>query len=65
MANPWPKKNPFMSIWLSSFNALAGKARAAGAAEFGRQRASWLREATRLWTGARPAKAKPKRRRGP
>ena len=33
MFNPWLKKNPFMSMWLSGANAVAGKARSAGAAE--------------------------------
>ena len=37
MANPWTKKNPFLSMWLSGANALAGKARIAGKAEAGRQ----------------------------
>jgi hypothetical protein len=27
MANPWLKKNPFLSMWLSSFNAAAGSMR--------------------------------------
>jgi hypothetical protein len=26
MANPWLKKNPFMSMWLSGANAAAGRA---------------------------------------
>ena len=31
MANPWTKKNPLLSMWLSGANAVAGKARSAGA----------------------------------
>ncbi len=27
MKNPWTKKNPFMSMWLSGANATIGKAR--------------------------------------
>ncbi len=32
MANPWTRKNPLLSLWLSGANALAGKARSAGTA---------------------------------
>jgi hypothetical protein len=69
VANPWTKKNPLLSMWLSGANAVAGKARAAGAAEAGRQRTDLARQAVRLWSGAwladtKPeAKPKPKRRR--
>ena len=63
MKNPWLKKNPFMSMWLSGANALAGKARAAGAAKDGRQRTSPTKQATRFWTDAWFAALKPKRRR--
>ena len=38
MANPWTKKNPLLSMWLSGANAVAGKARSAGAAAAGRAR---------------------------
>ena len=27
MSNPWMKKNPFMSMWLSGANSVAGTAR--------------------------------------
>lgn len=66
VANPWTKKNPFLSVWLSGVHALAGKARAAGSAEMGRRRASLTKDATRFWTGAWLAALKPtvrKRRR--
>jgi hypothetical protein len=33
MSNPWLKKNPFMSLWLSGANKVAGSARAQVAAE--------------------------------
>ena len=33
MANPWTKKNPLLSMWLSGANAVAGRARQAGKAE--------------------------------
>ena len=63
MKNPWLKKNPFMSMWLSGANALAGKARAAGTAETSRQQTSLTKQATRFWSDAWLAAVKPKRRR--
>jgi hypothetical protein len=33
MANPWMKKNPFMSIWLRGANAVAGCVRGQATAE--------------------------------
>jgi len=69
VANPWTKKNPLLSMWLSGANAVAGKARSAGTAEAKRQQTGLVKEATRFWSGAwladaKPkAKAKPKRRR--
>lgn len=65
MANPWTKKNPFLSMWLSGANALAGKARSAGTAEMSRQQTSLTKQATRFWTDAwlTGVKPKPKRRR--
>ena len=52
MANPWTKRNPLLSMWLSGANALAGSARGAGAAEAKRQRTGLAKQATRLWSGA-------------
>jgi hypothetical protein len=70
VANPWMKKNPLLSMWLSGANAVAGRARSAGAAEAKRQQTSLIKEASRFWGGAwladsKPSakKAKPKRRR--
>ena len=37
MSNPWLKKNPFMSIWLSGANSVANSARGRIAAEVKRQ----------------------------
>jgi hypothetical protein len=37
VANPWTKKNPLLSMWLSGANAGAGRARSVGAAEAKRQ----------------------------
>ena len=67
MANPWTKKNPLLSMWLSGANAVAGKARNAGTAEAKRQQTSLAKQAASFWSGgllgATKPKAKPKRRR--
>ena len=50
-ANPWLKKNPLLSLWLSGANALLGVARgqmAAAAARSARVAASGGRAAARL-----------------
>ena len=60
MANPWTKKNPFLSMWLSGANALAGRARSAGAAAAKRQQTSLAKQMARLWSGAWLADTKPK-----
>ena len=60
MANPWTKKNPFLSMWLSGANALAGRARSAGAAEAKRQQTGLAKQTARLWSGAWLTNIKPK-----
>ena len=60
MANPWTKKNPLLSMWLSGANALAGRARSAGAAEAKRQQTSLAKQTVRLWSDAWLADTKPK-----
>ncbi|HQR53760.1 MAG TPA: hypothetical protein PLZ79_10855 [Burkholderiales bacterium] len=37
MRNPWTKKNPFMSMWLSGVNAAMGRGRGHAAAAFKRE----------------------------
>ena len=37
MSNPWLKKNPFLSMWLSGANAVAGSARGQMTAQINRQ----------------------------
>jgi hypothetical protein len=72
MTNLWLKKNPFMSLWLSSANRVAGAARGQVAAEVKRQTASESQKATtdlvKFWTGSAttavaPAAVKRKKRR--
>ena len=68
MPNPWLKKNPFMSLWLSTANRMAGSMRGQASAQVKRQLNAAVTEATRenlkLWTdGTKPAAAKTRRRR--
>lgn len=68
MKNPWTKKNPFMSMWLSGANAAIGSARGRATAETKRQANAMATETTKqmidLWAGAwtLPGKTKRKRR---
>lgn len=71
MTNPWLKKNPFMSLWLSQANRVAGMARAQSTAQAKRSAARTaaaynpLSVITDLWLGtalaAKPAKVRRKR----
>lgn len=68
MSNPWLKKNPLMSLWLSSANRVAGSLRGQATAQVRRQTQAAVAEATReglrLWSQAvAPAAARAKRRR--
>ena len=68
MSNPWTKKNPWMSMWLSGVHKAAGSARGLAAAETKRQANTATREGTRqvldFWAGlmAPPAAAKRKKK---
>lgn len=70
MSNPWLKRNPFMSMWLSWANWMIGTMRGQASAQARRQFNTALTKATNenlkaLLGGTAPAvtKAKPKRRR--
>lgn len=58
MANPWTKKNPFMSMWLSGANAVAGRARSHATRETKKQQNQLTKEATRTsaWFGTTKSK---------
>ena len=59
MANPWLKKNPFMSMWLSTANRVAGTVRGHATVQARRQVKAAIAEAL-----SSPApKAKPRRKR--
>jgi hypothetical protein len=69
MKNPWTKKNPLLSMWLSGANAVAGSIRGRAAAEAKRQAATMMtkgaRQVASYWSGAfaaPPARKKKKRR---
>lgn len=66
MKNPWTKKNPFLSMWLSGANAVAGKARSRVTAEGKRQAATMMTQGSKqmvdLWTSALTPTKKTKRR---
>ena len=65
-SNPWLKKNPFMSAWLSAAHSMAGPARAQATAQARRTAATVASQASlewlKLWTGT-PTRAGSKRRR--
>jgi len=67
MKNPWTKKNPFMSMWLSGANAAIGSARGRATAESKRQANALVTQGAKqmidLWTGALTLPTKPKRKR--
>jgi len=66
MKNPWLKKNPFMSMWLSGANTVLNSARARATGEGKRQAASMMaegsRQMVRFWTGAMTGPAGKKKR---
>lgn len=56
-------KNPFMSMFLSGANKIAGSARAQATAAVKREAAKNTREMTKAWTDALLPKAAPARKR--
>ena len=67
MANPWLKKNPFMSMWLSGANAAAGSLRGHAMSQAKRQSASMMAKAGKdildAWTAGLTASTAPPRKR--
>lgn len=66
MKNPWTKKNPYLSMWLSGANAIGGTARARINSEIQRQMstayADMTRQVTDFWTQALTGAPAPKKR---
>ena len=71
MKNPWLKKNPMLSMWLSGANAVAGAARGRAVAVGRRQTATaaaaMTQAATQAWIAAltppKPARKRSAKRR--
>jgi hypothetical protein len=67
MKNPWLRKNPVMSMWLSGANAMVGAARARASAEAKRQTATMMTQGTKqmmdLWAGAALSTLAPRKKR--
>jgi hypothetical protein len=67
MTNPWLKKNPFLSLWLSGANTIVGRARAQAGGAARRQGAEAVSTTTRAvwsaWTPWLSPPAAPKRKR--
>lgn len=65
--NPWLKKNPFLSLWLSGANTMASHARAQAAAETRRTIDQGMNDSidfwTKVWFPNLTPPAAPKRRR--
>jgi hypothetical protein len=64
--NPWLKKNPLMSMWLSAASSAVGSARSRATAEATRHTAAVIAESrkqlVRFWTGALQGSAPRKKR---
>jgi hypothetical protein len=68
MKNPWTKKNPFLSMWLSGANAVGGAARSQATAQARRETTRLINSnakvAADFWTQAIfPSAAKPRKKR--
>ena len=68
MSNPWTKKNPLMSMWLSSANRVVGAARAQATGAAKRQatatQADAMKQIVDFWSGKSskpPAKKRTRR----
>jgi len=49
MANPWTKKNPFLSMFLSGANVASGRARGLWTQQAKHNQATAMKRATRSW----------------
>ena len=62
MSNPWLKKNPFMSMWLSGANTVMGAARGRATAELNRQTKAVSAAVAKEFVTASLSPAKPAKR---
>ncbi|SEB26412.1 hypothetical protein [Variovorax sp. YR216] len=67
MSNPWTKKNPLMSVWLSSsnkaMNATRGQVAGAAKRQVAAAQANAVRQVVDFWSGKTATKALAKKRR--
>ncbi len=67
MKNPWTKKNPLMSMWLSGANAVAGSVRGRATREVKRQASTAMTKGTKqmlsFWSGGWIVPTKTRKRR--
>lgn len=67
MKNPWTRKNPFLSMWLSGANTVMNTARGHAMAQARRETSNLVRQATqqtaKLWSDALTSPSPPKARR--
>lgn len=70
MKSPWTKKNPWLSMYLSGANAVAGAARSRASSEFRRQANTMMTAGVKqmigLWStvlSGQPAKRKSRKKR--
>lgn len=62
VSNPWLKKNPFLSMWLSGANAVAGAAKGQMVAEMNRQAKAGSAAIAKEFAAAAVSPAKPVKR---
>ncbi len=69
MKNPWLKKNPFMSMWLSGANSVLGSARGRATSVARRQGTTAIaqsaKQVTDFWSTALTGKTTKRRKRKP
>lgn len=73
MKNPWTKKNPFLSMWLSAANSVAGRARAQTTAAVKREAtkaaktatSNGVKQVTDFWVNALKPASRPRKPRKP
>jgi hypothetical protein len=73
MKNPWTKKNPFMSMWLSAANTVIGQARGQTTAAVRREAnkaaqtatTEGVKQVTNFWANALKPPAAPRKPRKP
>jgi len=63
MSNPWLKKNPFMSMWMSGANSIAGSVRARAKRQAATATTQAASEIANFWAQALTQPYSPKKKR--